>query len=222
MLSVFGAVLRRDLRIGWRERGALWHQLLFFVLLIALFPLASSAGPKIVSAVLPPLIWMAALFSTMLSLQRLFQPDYENGTLSQYLVSPEPLVMIALAKVVAHWLTSGLLLCLAAPGLLLAMGMPFDMASAAAAALALGTPVLSLVGAIGTALTLSLPRGGFLLGILTFPLYVPVLIFGAGAMRAATLGLPVSEALWPLAGTLLLAISAAPWAIAAALRIGRE
>ncbi|WP_423820959.1 heme exporter protein CcmB [Salinisphaera sp. SPP-AMP-43] len=222
MLSVFLAVLRRDLCIGWRERGAVLHQLLFFVLLVALFPLAGSGSPGGVRTVMPGLIWMAALVATMLSLQRLFRPDYEDGTLVQYRLSPEPLVLIALAKVLAHWLVSGLLLCLAAPGVMLAMGASPDMAGAAAAALALGTPVLSLIGAIGTALTLSLPRGGLLLGILVFPLYVPVLIFGAGAMRAAALGLPVSQGLWPLAGVLLLAVATAPWAIAAALRIGVE
>lgn len=222
MLSVFWAVLRRDLRLAFRQRGVLVHHLLFFVLVVALFPLGTQAEADVLVSVSPALLWMAVLLAALLSLQRLFRPDYEDGTLEQYLLSPEPLAVIALAKVLAYWLSSGLIFVVASPLLALLLGVPVAAIPVIMGSLLLGTPILGLVGAIGTALTLSLPRAGLLLSLLIFPLYVPVLIFGAGAMRAAIAGLPAAGALYLLASLLVLGITAAPWAIAAALRISLE
>lgn len=222
MLSVFWAVLRRDLRLAFRQRGVLVHHLLFFVLVVALFPLGTQAEADVLVSVSPALLWMAVLLAALLSLQRLFRPDYEDGTLEQYLLSPEPLAVIALAKVLAYWLSSGLIFVVASPLLALLLGVPAAAIPVIMGSLLLGTPILGLVGAIGTALTLSLPRAGLLLSLLIFPLYVPVLIFGAGAMRAAIAGLPAAGALYLLASLLVLGITAAPWAIAAALRISLE
>jgi heme exporter protein B len=215
-------VLRRDLVVAFRIRGVLVHHLLFFVLVVVLFPLGTQADRKVLVNISPALIWMAVLLAALLSLQRLFRSDYEDGTLEQYLLSPEPLALIALAKVTAYWLVSGLMFVIVAPLLVLLLGVPVHAVPIMMAALALGTPTLGLVGAIGTALTLSLPRAGLLLSLLVFPLYVPVLIFGAGAMRAAIAGLPSAGALYLLAALLVLGITAGPWAIAAALRISLE
>ncbi|ERJ18515.1 heme exporter protein CcmB [Salinisphaera shabanensis T35B1] len=222
MLSVFWAVLRRDLLLAFRQRGVLVHHLLFFVLVVALFPLGTGADAAILVTVSPALIWMAVLLAALLSLQRLFKPDYEDGTLEQYVLSPEPLALIALAKVLAYWLASGLIFVLASPLLVLLLGVPASAVPVIMASLLLGTPTLGLVGAIGTALTLSLPRAGLLLSLLIFPLYVPILIFGAGAMRAAIAGLPAAGALYLLGALLVLGITTAPFAIAAALKISLE
>lgn len=222
MLSVFWAVLRRDLLLAFRQRGVLVHHLLFFLLVVALFPLGTGADAAILVTVSPALIWMAVLLAALLSLQRLFRPDYEDGTLEQYLLSPEPLALIALAKVAAYWLASGLVFVLASPLLVLLLGVPAGAVPVIMGSLLLGTPTLGLVGAIGTALTLSLPRAGLLLSLLIFPLYVPVLIFGSGAMRAAISGLPAAGALYLLGALLALAVTTAPFAIAAALKISVE
>jgi heme exporter protein B len=219
---VFWAVLRRDLVAAFRQRGVLVHHLLFFVLVVVLFPLGTAADTSILVRISPALIWMAVLLAALLSLQRLFRSDYEDGTLEQYLLSPEPLALIALAKVTAYWMASGLVFVVIAPLLVLLLGVPVHAVPIMMAALALGTPTLGLVGAIGTALTLSLPRAGLLLSLLVFPLYVPVLIFGAGAMRAAIVDLPYAGALYLLGALLALGVTAAPWAIAAALRISLE
>lgn len=222
MLAVFWSVLRRDLLLAFRQRGVLVHHLLFFILVVALFPLGTQADSSVLVSVSPALIWMAVLLAALLSLQRLFRPDFEDGTLEQYLLSPEPLAIIALAKVAAYWLASGLVFVIASPLLALLLGVPAGAVPVIMVSLLLGTPTLGLVGAIGTALTLSLPRAGLLLSLLIFPLYVPVLIFGAGAMRAAIAGLPYAGALYLLAALLVLGITAAPLAIAAALRISLE
>lgn len=221
-MSTFLAVLRRDLIIAFRQRGTLVHHFLFFVLIVAMFPLGTNTDQAVLVATAPALIWMAVLLSVLLSLQRLFRADYEDGTLTQYLIAPEPLAIIALAKVTAYWIGSALVFVVAAPLLVLLLGVPARTLGVMALALALGTPVLALVGAIGTALTLSLPRAGLLVSLLVFPLYVPVLIFGAGAMRAATVGLPYASALYMLGILLILAVTGAPWAIAAALHISTE
>ena len=219
MLSVFWAVLQRDLRLAIRQRGAIAHQLLFFVLILVLFPLGIDADRTMLVAVAPAIIWMAVLLSLLLSLQRMFQADNDDGTLDQYRLSVEPLAIIALAKVLAWWIGSGLALVVAAPLIVLLLGGPPQAIWAMLASLALGTPVLSIIGAIASALTLSLPRAGLLLSLLAFPLYVPVLIFGSGAMHAAMVGLPYAGALDLLGALLALAISLGPWAIAAALRV---
>lgn len=222
MLSVFMGVLRRDLRLALRQRGVLVHHLLFSILVIVLFPLGTAADSAMLVTISPALLWIAVLLASLLSLQRLFRPDYEDGTLEQFLLAPEPLAIIALARVAAHWLVSGLIFVLVSPLLAVLLGVPGSAIPVIMIALLLGTPTLGFIGAIGTALTLSLPRAGLLLSLLIFPLYVPVLIFGAGAMRAAIAGLPYAGPLYLLAALLTLSLTLAPWAIAAALRISLE
>lgn len=222
MLSVFLGVLRRDLRLVLRQRGALVHHLLFSILVVVLFPLGTAADSAMLVTISPALLWIAVLLASLLSLQRLFRPDYENGTLEQFLLSPEPLALIALGRVTAQWLSGGLVFVLISPLLAVLLGVPAHAIPVIMCSLLLGTPTLGFVGAIGTALTLSLPRAGLLLSLLIFPLYVPVLIFGAGAMRAAIAGLPYAGPLYLLAALLTLSLTLAPWAIAAALRISLE
>ena len=222
MTSVFSAVLQRDLTVALRQRGTLVHHLMFFVLVVALFPLGTNTDGTVLVAVAPALIWMGVLLSVLLSLNDLFKADHEYGMLTQYLVADEPLAIIVAAKVLAYWLTSGAIFVITGPVLVLMLGVPVAALPVMIAALALGTPVLAMIGAIGSALTLSLPRAGLLLSLLIFPLYVPVLIFGAGAMRAAIVGLPVAGALYVLGALCLLAVTLAPWVIAAALRVGLD
>lgn len=222
MLSIIRTVLQRELRLAMRQRGVMAQHVLFFVLIVALFPLGTQVDASTLRDVAPAIIWMALLLASMLSLQRLFQPDFEDGTLEQYLISPAPLSLIVLAKVVAHWLSSGLISVMIAPVLLFLLGLPIRAFLPSLTALLLGTPLLSLIGAIGTGLTLALPRAGMLLSLLIFPLFVPVLVFGGGVMHAATIGLPTAGPLYLLGAMLALGITLAPPAIAAALRISRE
>ena len=222
MRRVFWAVFRRELAIAGRQRGALVHQLLFFVLIVALFPLGTNPDQTVLIAVAPAVLWMGVLLSVLLSLNGVFRADHEDGTLTQYLLAGEPLAVIALAKMIVHWLASAALLVVAGPVLMLMLGVSLDAWPAMILTLALGTPTLVFVGAIAAALTLRLPRAGLLLGLLVLPLYVPVLIFGAGVVRAAIVGLPYAGAVYIMAALCVLAITLGPWAIAAALRIGLD
>ena len=222
MRRVFWAVFRRELAIAGRQRGALVHQLLFFVLIVALFPLGTNTDQTVLIAVAPAVLWMGVLLSVLLSLNGVFLADHEDGTLTQYLLAGEPLAVIALAKMIVHWLASAALLVVAGPVLMLMLGVSLDAWPAMILTLALGTPTLVFVGAIAAALTLRLPRAGLLLGLLVLPLYVPVLIFGAGVVRAAIVGLPYAGAVYIMAALCVLAITLGPWAIAAALRIGLD
>lgn len=221
-MSGFTATLRRDLLLLMRQRGELLHHLLFFLLVICLFPLGTRPAPELLLAVAPALLWTAALLAALLSLQRLFRPDLEDGTLEQMLLARQPLPLLVLAKVTAYWIGGGLVFVLVAPLVTLLLGVPAGAVPVIMLSLLLGTPALGLIGAIGVALTLSLPRAGLLLSLLVFPLYVPVLIFGAGAMRAAITGLPTAGPLYMLAGLLVLALTLSPLATAAALRISLE
>ena len=222
MRRVFWAVFRRELAIAGRQRGALVHQLLFFVLIVALFPLGTNTDQTVLIAVAPAVLWMGVLLSVLLSLNGVFRADHEDGTLTQYLLAGGPLAVIALAKMIVHWLASAALLVVAGPVLMLMLGVSLDAWPAMILTLALGTPTLVFVGAIAAALTLRLPRAGLLLGLLVLPLYVPVLIFGAGVVRAAIVGLPYAGAVYIMAALCVLAITLGPWAIAAALRIGLD
>lgn len=221
-MSGFVAVLQRDLLLVLRQRGEILHHVLFFLLVVCLFPLGTRPSAALLLEVAPALLWVAALLAALLSLQRLFRPDFEDGTLEQLLLAGTPLSVLVLAKVSAYWLASGLIFVLLAPLVSLLLGVPGTAVGVIMGALLLGTPVLGLVGAIGVALTLSLPRAGMLLSLLIFPLYVPVLIFGAGAMHAAINGLPAGAPLTMLAAMLVLALTLAPLAAAAALRISYE
>ena len=219
MMSAFSMVLRRDLRIAFRHRAQLALPLLFFVMVVSLFPLAVSPSLEVLRTMAPGIIWVAALLATLLSLDNMFRSDFDDGTLEQFLLSPYPTSALVLAKIIAHWLVTGLPLIIVAPLLGVLTGLPGQTMGVLIASLALGTPVLSLVGAIGVALTIGLKRGGALLSLLVLPLFVPVLIFGANAVGASQSGLEVTGQLYLLGSLLLLSLSLAPLAAAAALRV---
>ncbi len=215
----FLGVLRRDLLLAVRGRAELALPLLFYLLVATLVPLAVSPDAATLAGLAPGIIWVAALLATLLSLDRLFRSDFEDGSLDLLLLSPAPLPLLVCAKVLAHWLVTGLPLLLVSPLLALVLALPGRALGTLAASLALGTPVLSLLGAVGVALTVGVRRGGGLLALLVLPLYVPVLVFGANAVSAAGDGLPVTGQLYMLGAFLALAASLAPLAAAGALRI---
>jgi heme exporter protein B len=219
MFTAFYYLLLRDLRLAVRQRHELANPLIFFVLVVSLFPLAMTPTPELLRQLAPGVIWVAALLSVLLSLDRLFKQDYEDGSLDQLMLSPNPLVILVLAKVVAHWLLTGLPLVLIAPLLGMFMRIPDDAVTVLMFSLLLGTPVLSLVGAIGVSLTVAVNRGGVLLSLIILPLYIPVLIFGANAVDVASDGMSVRGQLLFLGAVLALAVSLAPVATAVALRI---
>jgi heme exporter protein B len=219
LLGAFWVLLKRDLLLAFRHRGELANPLLFFLMIVTLFPLGVSPAPELLSRIAPGVIWIAALLAALFSLESLFRSDFDDGALEQMLLSPFPLPVLVLAKVLAHWLVSGLPMLLLAPLLGLLLAMPAASIAALETTLAIGTPLLSLIGAIGVALTVGLRRGGVLLTLLIMPLYIPVLIFATNAVTAAAAGMPIAGQLYFLASLLVLALSLAPLAIAAALRI---
>jgi heme exporter protein B len=222
MLKMLGCVLRRDLLLAMRRRSDVLTGLFFFVIVVSLFPLGVGPEANLLRLMAPGILWVAALLAAMLSLGRLFSLDYLDGTLEQMLLASEPLGVIVFAKIVAHWLTSGLPLVLIAP----VLGVQFDLPQGQLAVLVLslfvGTPILSLIGAIGAALTLGLRGGGVLVSLLVLPLYIPVLIFGAGSVGAEAAGLGAQSHILLLGAGLIAAAVLAPWAAAAGLRISLE
>jgi heme exporter protein B len=222
VLIAFRGVIRRDLTLAWRRRSDVLTTLLFFVIVASLFPLGIGPDAQLLRAIGPGVVWVAALLASMLALSRLFAADYADGTLEQILLGATPLSVIVIAKVVAHWLAANMPLVVIAPLLGLQFGLPADALAVLALALALGTPSLSLIGAIGAALTLGLRGGGVLLALLVLPLYAPVLIMGSLAVEATATGLSAQPYLLLLAALSLAALSLAPWAVAAALRISYE
>ncbi len=217
--QAFLTLLKRDLMLAYRHRTELLNPLLFFVIVVTLFPLGVTPEAKSLQMMAPGVIWVAALLAAMLSLDSLFRADFEDGALEQIALNEHPLALLVLAKVLAHWLVSGLPLILLAPVLGVLLFLPSHAMPTLVATLALGTPVLSLIGAIGVALTVGLRRGGVLLSLLVLPLYIPVLIFAANAVNQAAGGMEVSGQLYFLGALLMLAITLSPFAIAAALRI---
>lgn len=213
-------MLLRDLRIALRNRGDAMMPVLFCALLLIVFPLAIPPEAELQRVLAPAGLWIAAVVSHLLSLERLYRDDLEDGFLEQMLLSPLSTTGMLCGKVLAHWLVSGLPVVLIAPLYLYAMQLPHLTVGHAVLALLLGTPVLSLVGGILAALTLGLPRGGLLLGLLALPLYVPVLVFGAGIMQASLAGLPVAGLLYLMSALLVLAMTLAPPAMMVALRLG--
>ena len=219
MLKAFYHLLARDLRLAFRTRHELANPLIFFVLVVSLFPLAVTPDADLLQEMAPGVIWVSALLSVLLSLDRLFKQDYEDGSLDQLMLSPNPLVILVLAKVCAHWLLTGLPLVLVAPLLGMFMYVPSEATGVLMLSLLLGTPVLSLVGAIGVSLTVAVNRGGVLLSLIILPLYIPILIFGANAVDVASDGMSVRGQMLFLGAVLAMAISLAPLATAVALRI---
>ena len=214
--------LARDLRIALRSRAELGVQLLFYVIVVSLFPLATSPEKSLLVLMGPGVLWVAALLASLLALPRLFSSDHADGTLEQIALSPHPLPALVSGKIVAHWLTSGLPVVVMAPVLGLQYALDSQALMILTMALLLGTPILSLLGAIGAALTLGLRGGGSLLALLVLPVCVPVLIFGAGAVDAAHAGLGASANLSLLGAGLLIAIVGAPLAAAASIRIALD
>jgi len=218
----FTAVLGRELRIALRRKGEALNVLVFFVVVASLFPLGVGPEPNQLRAMAAGVVWIAALLAALLSLPRLFAADLADGTLEQMLVSPQPLALVVLAKITAHWLTTGLPLAIAAPLIGLQYGLPGDAMAVLLGSLAIGTPVLSLLGAAGAALTLGLRGGGALLGLLVLPLFVPVLVFGAGAVTATLTGINPSAHLSLLGAFLAVSSLVGPWAACAALRVALD
>jgi heme exporter protein B len=219
MAEAFTSTLRRDLLLAARRRGEVLTALFFFVVVVSLFPLGVGPDAALLRRIGPGVLWVAALLATLLGLPRLFAADHADGTLEQMVLSPRPLVLLVAGKVAAHWLLCGLPLVLLAPLLGVQFGLDAPALAALAAALLIGTPVLSLVGAIGAALTIGLRGGGALLSLLVLPLYTPVLIFGAGAVDAHTAGQGAGAHLSILGALLVVALFFAPLAATAAVRI---
>jgi len=222
VLAAARTVVYRDLLLALRRRSDVLTALLFFVIVASLFPLGVGAEPNLLRSIAPGVIWVSALLSSMLSLRRLFEADHADGTLEQLLLGVAPLSVVVAAKALAHWLVSGLPLVAIAPLIALQYDLAAPLYGALVLSLLVGTPVLSLIGAIGAALTLGLRGGGVLLSLLVLPLYVPVLIIGAGAVEMAAAGLGGGGQILLLAAMLVVAAAFAPWAISAALRISLE
>ncbi len=223
LVNTFGAVVKHELILAIRRRGELINPLLFFIIVVSLFPLALNSDERTLQHIAPAVIWVAALLASMLALERLFSSDYLDGTLEQMLLSPQPLSIIVLGKVFAHWLLTGLPLIIISP----LIGAQFYLSTKAITVMLLtlliGTPILSLIGAIGSALTLGLRGGGILLALLILPLYIPILVYGAGAITASEIaGTNVQTYFLLLTAFLILALILTPWATAAALRVSAE
>jgi heme exporter protein B len=219
LTQAFLAVIRRDLILAFRKRAEIANPLFFFVLVVTLFPLGVGAKPNLLQAMAPGVIWVSALLAVLLSLEGLFRSDFDDGSLEQLLLSAHPLTILVFAKVVAHWLVTGLPLILMAPVLAVFLGLPEQAMTTLWLTLILATPVLSLIGAIGVSLTVGLRRGGMILSLLVLPLYVPVLIFASNAVEMAGNGLPVDAQINILIAIFFMSVVLAPLPTAAALRM---
>lgn len=221
-MNAFFAIIHRDLLLVMRRKSEVLTALFFFVVVTSLFPLGIGADAALLRKIAPGVLWVAALLSTLLGLQRMFAADYLDGALEQLVLSPQPLVLLVAGKIVAHWLVCGLPLVLIAP----IIGIQFDLDASSLyvlmGTLLLGTPVLSLLGSIGAALTLGVRGGSVLMSLLILPLYIPVLIFGAGAVYANSVGLDSTGHFSLLSALLILALAFIPWVSTAALKIAIE
>ncbi len=222
LMEGFSAIARRDLLLAWKRPGDVLNPLFFFAMVASLFPLAVGPSPAQLILNGPGVVWVAALLATLLSLNSLFSNDYEDGSLDQIILSPQPLPLLALGKAAAHWLLSGLPLVLVSPLIAMTYRMPGAVVGIMMLSLALGTISLSLLGSIGAALTVGLNRGNALLSLLILPLAMPILIFGARTVSLAAAGDAVAAGIYFLAAYCMLALTLAPFATAAALRISNE
>ena len=215
-------IVWRDLILAWRRRSDILSTVFFFVIVVSLFPLGIGPETQVLRLIAPGVVWVAALLASMLSLGRLFANDYQDGTLEQLLLTPQPLFLVVIGKVLAHWIIAELPLVLIAP----LVGAQFDLSTRTLwvlfVSLLLGTPILSLIGSVGAALTLGLRGGGVLISILILPLYIPALIFGAGAVEATIMGVTPAPHLYLLGAFAVVSLLFAPWAASAALRISLE
>ena len=217
-----GAIVRRDLLLAFRRRADVLTLGLFFVIVASLFPLGVGPEPAVLRVIAPGVLWVAALLSCLLSLGRIFTTDYLDGVLEQMVLAPHPLTVLVLAKVCAHWLVAGLPVVLLSPMLGLQFGLSGDALGVLTLSLLLGTPLLSLIGAIGAALTLGVRGSGALVALLVLPLFMPVLIFGAGAVTSTASGMGAEAHLSLLGAGLMVGLVLAPWATASALRLAVE
>ena len=215
----FMSIFKRDLLLSFRQRSDMVNPLFFFIMVISLFPLGVGPEPSTLSKIAPGVLWIAALLSTLLSVDSLFRQDFDDGSLELLLLSPQPLFVLVLGKTVAHWMVTAVPLVLVSPLLGGMMFMSTDTIMVMIYSLLLGTPILSMISAIGAAITVGLRKGGVLIAVIALPLYVPVLIFGTSAVEAASLSLPYSGQLAYLAAFSVFAVTLAPFAIAAGLRI---
>lgn len=222
MFEVFMTLVKRDLILAMRRRSDVLTTLFFFVIVVSLFPLGIGPELETLRQIAPGVFWVAALLASMLALEKLFAADFQDGTLEQMLLTSQPVSLMVIAKVMAHWLVTGVPLVLLSPLLGLQYDLSADTLWVMMFTLLLGTPALSLVGAIGAALTLGIRGGGVLVSLLVLPLYIPILIFGAGAVEASASGLGGAGHISMLGAILLVALVAAPLATSAALRISAE
>ncbi len=215
----FAAVLRRDLLLAFRHRGEIANPVLFFFMVVTLIPLGLTPEASRLAEIAPGILWVMALLASLLSVEGMFQSDYRDGTLEQMMILPQPLYLMVLAKILAHWLVTGLPLTLLAPVLGMMLSLPDAGYLPLVLSLLMGTAVLSLVGAIGAALTVALRKGGLLLSLIVMPLYMPVLIFGASTVQRAVDGFPVEGPLAIIGALLALSLLVSPFATAGALRV---
>jgi len=222
LIQPLGALLRRDLALAYRQRAELMQPMMFFLLVISLFPLGIGPDPDTLQKVGPGVIWVAAILASLLGMDRLFRDDYQDGSLEQLILSPIPLPLVALVKVFSHWLSSIVPLLILSPVLALFLNFSEAMYWALLQTLLLGTPLLSLVGAIAVGLTVGLNRGGVLLALLLLPMFIPLLIFATAAVDAAAMGLQYHGQLAIIGAMLLFSLALAPFAIAYALRVSQN
>jgi heme exporter protein B len=221
-MTVFWQIIRRDLLLARRQGASSLLGVAFFVIAVSLFPFAVGPDPIVLASIGAGIIWVSALLATLLSLDRLFQADFEDGSLDVLVMMRQPVAMLVLAKTAAHWLTTALPLIIASPLLAMFMALPEDVFGTLVISMVIGTPGLSLIGAVGAALTVGMRRGGVLMSLLVLPLYIPILIFGVGAMGAVMMGQDGTSALMLLGAISLFALVLAPLGASAALRLALE
>lgn len=217
--QAFGAEFKADLTLAYRNKSALFNPLLFFIMVAVLFAFGVGPESTVLSTLSPGVIWVAALLASLLALDHLFKEDYDNGSLEQLVLSPHSSSALILAKIIVHWLVTGLPLIIISPFIGMMMHLPTQAYGTMLLSLLLGTPALSLIGAIGVGLTAGIKRSGLLLSLLVIPLFIPILIFGASAVQAATLGLSSSGQLYLLGAFSIMSLMLAPFAASAAIRI---
>ncbi|AZL85430.1 heme exporter protein CcmB [Aliivibrio salmonicida] len=219
MFSSMTTIIKRELLIAFRRKADVLNPLWFFIIVITLFPLSIGPEPTLLARIAAGIVWVAALLSALLSLERLFRDDFSDGSLEQMMLMPSPLSVLVLAKVFAHWVLTGLPLIIISPLLAILLSLDFNTWLAIVLTLLLGTPTLSFLGAVGVALTVGLQKGGVLLSLLILPLYIPVLIFATSAIDAATLGMAYNGQLAILGALLMGSATLTPFAISSALRV---
>ncbi|KGY07136.1 MULTISPECIES: heme exporter protein CcmB [Vibrio] len=219
MIGTMNSIVRRELLIAFRRQADVLNPLWFFIIVITLFPLSIGPEPNLLARIAAGIVWVAALLSALLSLERLFRDDFQDGSLEQMMLMPVPLPVVVISKVAAHWILTGLPLILISPLLAILLSLDFNTWLSVVLTLLVGTPTLSFIGAIGVALTVGLQKGGVLLSLLVLPLYIPILIFATSAIDAASLGIAYNGQLAILGAMFMGALTLTPFAIAAALRV---